>query len=144
MIPDFKMVCAAVWGASTQFADFETFKNEMDRRGVGALEMLAIEMKASGTYVSRSLGFKHAEFSTVEADLSEADMAGYDAAVTLWNDVRRELQVAIEAAGLDQKVGFDMSSAVIPLPRGMRTSSGDYYHTRRNSPCAVGAPARWW
>ena len=85
-----------LWGSGTSFATFEAFKTEMSRRGVGALEMLAIEMKASGTYVSRSLGFKSAEFCTLEADLSANDERAYDAAVAFWNVLREEVGAALE------------------------------------------------
>lgn len=38
----------------------------MEKRGLGALEMLAMELKAKGSYVSRGLGWKGAEFETLE------------------------------------------------------------------------------
>lgn len=38
----------------------------MEKRGLGALEMLAMELKAKGAYVSRGLGWKGAEFETFE------------------------------------------------------------------------------
>lgn len=38
----------------------------MEKRGLGALEMLAMELKSNGSYVSRGLGWKGAEFETCE------------------------------------------------------------------------------
>ena len=38
----------------------------MEKRGLGALEMLAMELKANGSYVSRGLAWKGAEFDTTE------------------------------------------------------------------------------
>lgn len=38
----------------------------MEKRGLGALEMLAMELKSKGSYVSRGLGWKGAEFETCE------------------------------------------------------------------------------
>ena len=67
-----------LWGPGTQFDSFNDFFVEMKNRGVGALEMLAIEMKASGGYVSRALGFKSAEFDVLEAELSHTDKTCYD------------------------------------------------------------------
>lgn len=38
----------------------------MERRGLGALEMLAMELKANGAFVSRGLSWKGAEFEIHE------------------------------------------------------------------------------
>ncbi len=53
-----------LWGERSPFYSFKDFKESMDRRGLGALEMLAMELKAKGAYVSRGLGWKGAEFET--------------------------------------------------------------------------------
>ena len=47
------------WGRGTPFADADRFISAMRNRGVGS-EMLAMEMKASGKYVSRGLSFRQA------------------------------------------------------------------------------------
>lgn len=41
-----------LWGTSTPFKDFHDFHQSIKRRGLGALELLAIELKQSGKYVS--------------------------------------------------------------------------------------------
>lgn len=84
-----------LWGPGTQFDSFNDFFAEMKNRGVGALEMLAIEMKASGGYVSRALGFKSAEFDVLEAELSNTDKTCYDNAAAFWDEVRKQLQIAL-------------------------------------------------
>eukprot|EP01043_Picozoa_sp_COSAG02_P033067 COSAG02_NODE_2239_length_9411_cov_3.663552_8_plen_247_part_00 len=84
-----------LWGPGTQFDSFTDFFAEMKNRGVGALEMLAIEMKASGGYVSRALGFKSAEFDVLEAELSNTDKTCYDNAAAFWDEVRKQLQIAM-------------------------------------------------
>ena len=55
-----------LWGPSAPFCGFKEFKNSMEKRGLGALEMLAMELKSKGSYVSRGLGWKGAEFETCE------------------------------------------------------------------------------
>jgi hypothetical protein len=84
-----------LWGPGTQFDSFNDFFTEMKNRGTGALEMLAIEMKASGGYVSRALGFKSAEFDVLEAELSNTDKACYDNAAAFWEDLKTQLQTAL-------------------------------------------------
>ncbi|CAM9631438.1 unnamed protein product, partial [Hapterophycus canaliculatus] len=56
-----------LWGVQSPFFSFKEFKESMETRGLGALEMLAMELKAKGSYVSRGLGWKGAEFETCEA-----------------------------------------------------------------------------
>ena len=67
------------WGRGTPFADAKSFVDAMKHRGVGFLEMLAMEMKASGKYVSRGLSFRQAEFCAVETRLTAKQRAAYDA-----------------------------------------------------------------
>ncbi|KAL5978725.1 udp-glycosyltransferase [Asimina triloba] len=50
----------------------------LDTGGVGALELVAMDMKARGMYVCRTLSYKGAEFEVVEAPL-EAEMMVHDA-----------------------------------------------------------------
>ena len=43
----------ALWGPSSAFKSFDDFVAAVTRRGVGGLEMLAMEMKSTGMYVTR-------------------------------------------------------------------------------------------
>ena len=56
-----------LWGPYSGFANFEAFVAGITGRGVGGLEMLAMEMKATGTYVSRGLSYEQAEFELAQA-----------------------------------------------------------------------------
>ena len=67
------------WGRGTPFHDAKAFIDAMKHRGVGFLEMLAMEMKASGKYVSRGLSFRQAEFCAIECVLDFRQKAAYDA-----------------------------------------------------------------
>ena len=46
------------------YKSFDTFLESITKRGLGAAEMLAMEMKSAGLYVSRGLSFRQAEVST--------------------------------------------------------------------------------
>ena len=46
------------WGPGTAFPDFGAFLDSMKARGVSFLELLAMEMKAEGFYLARSLSFR--------------------------------------------------------------------------------------
>ena len=51
----------------TFFPEFADFLQNITHRGIGAFELLAMELKSAGAYVSRGLSFKHCEFDTVRS-----------------------------------------------------------------------------
>ena len=58
-------------------------------------QMLAMEMKSSGKYVSRGLSFKAAEFRTVETKLNANQTASYDAAADFMDKLKACLMQAL-------------------------------------------------
>ncbi|KAE9456767.1 hypothetical protein C3L33_11331, partial [Rhododendron williamsianum] len=62
------MVRLGLWGAATCFSNFHEFLGALEKGGIGALELVAMDMKAS-----RMLSYKGVEFEVVEAPL-EAKM----------------------------------------------------------------------
>ena len=90
----------ALWGPLSAFPTFNTFTEGVTGRGVGGLEMLAMEMKASGSYLSRGLSYKDAEFMLDVAPLTSAQRAEFDAAALFWSQrLLPELESAIERSG---------------------------------------------
>ncbi|PIN20889.1 hypothetical protein CDL12_06408 [Handroanthus impetiginosus] len=85
------MVRLGLWGAGTSFADFREFLVAMDKGGVGALELVAMDMKARGMYVCRTLSYKGAEFEVVEVPLEDEMMDMYGKAAEFWAELRVEL-----------------------------------------------------
>ena len=76
----------------------QSFLEAIGGRGIGALELVAMDMKARGMYLCRTLSFTGAEFEVVEADL-EADMQQqYGAAAGMWSQLRREFLYAVEVS----------------------------------------------
>ena len=73
-----------LWGAGTSFADFKTFADTLEKRGVGALELLALELKSSGAYVSRGLAWQRCEFERWTCDLDKEASDAYDEAAAWW------------------------------------------------------------
>ncbi|KAG5181415.1 P-loop containing NTP hydrolase pore-1-domain-containing protein [Tribonema minus] len=89
-----------LWGPQTPFSCFKDFMESMDKRGLGALEMLALELKAAGAYVSRGLSWQGAEFDTVECELPLQAVAQNDAACKFWQHLRSELEQAVRLTGV--------------------------------------------
>ncbi|XP_048247301.1 protein FORGETTER 1-like isoform X2 [Haliotis rufescens] len=88
-----------LWGDGAPFKTFEHFMESVQKKGLGVAEMLAMEMKASGMYVSRGLSFKQAEFVTVQSELSKEHKKMYDAAAHVWNELRKALESALLRTG---------------------------------------------
>ncbi|XP_064639306.1 uncharacterized protein LOC135494911 [Lineus longissimus] len=84
-----------LWGDGAPFKSFDLFLDSIHKRGLGVAEMLAMEMKATGMYVSRGLSFKQAEFVTIEANLTPDQIKTYDTAAHLWNEMRKALDNAL-------------------------------------------------
>ncbi|XP_073000947.1 LOW QUALITY PROTEIN: protein FORGETTER 1 [Typha latifolia] len=85
------MVRLGLWGAGTSFSKFQDFLGVLDKGGVGALELVAMDMKARGMYVCRTLSYKGAEFEVIEAPLEERMMNMYKKAAEFWAELRVEL-----------------------------------------------------
>lgn len=85
------MVRLGLWGAGTCFKDFQMFLGALDKGGVGALELVAMDMKARGMYVCRTLSYKGAEFEVIEAPLEAEMMDMYKKAAEFWAELRVEL-----------------------------------------------------
>ena len=56
-------------------------------RGVGAMELVAMDMKLRGMYTARQLSFAGVSFSVNEVQLSEKFIEAYDASVELVRDI---------------------------------------------------------
>lgn len=83
------------WGAATPFgADFGAFLDSLEQRGLGALELLALDMKAGGLYLARSLSYAGAEFEVAQIRLSAAQRECYDGVSRFWRRMQREIAAA--------------------------------------------------
>ncbi|KAF3325766.1 protein strawberry notch 1 [Carex littledalei] len=85
------MVRLGLWGAGSSFEKFQGFHAALEKGGVGALELVAMELKARGMYLCRTLSYKGAEFEVVEAVLDERMMEMYKKAAEFWTELRFEL-----------------------------------------------------
>ena len=86
------MTRLGLWGEGTPFpSGFKAFLAALERRGVGALELLAMEMKRMGLYVCRTLSYEGANFSTTQDALSDEQRALYDRAAAFVQLLRTEL-----------------------------------------------------
>ena len=52
------MVRLGIWGTGSPFRDFNEFLGAVEKRGVGAMEIVAMDMKLRGMYIARQLSFQ--------------------------------------------------------------------------------------
>lgn len=78
------MTRLGIWGGGTAYATFTEFCNAIERRGVGAMELVAVDLKMRGSYIARQLSFKTTSFEIRVAELDDKFVRVYDECVDLW------------------------------------------------------------
>ena len=82
--------------SSGSFADFADFRRSLEKRGLGSLELLALELKTRGSFMARTLSWEGAEFQTAEIPLDHQQRLMYDRSVAWWNKCKTDLGEALE------------------------------------------------
>lgn len=72
-----------LWGPNTPFPDFASLASLMKTHGTPLMELLAIQMRSTGSYVSRQLSFSDVIMEHVKVNLSAADVHTYDTCAKL-------------------------------------------------------------
>ena len=95
-VSDLKQMAYAVrlglWGDGTNFPTFDAFRASLEKRGVGAMELLALEMKQAGCFVARTLSWDGALFGTEKVVLSPGQVLVYDQAMNWWEMVKHKMK----------------------------------------------------
>ncbi|XP_008835403.1 protein strawberry notch homolog 2 isoform X2 [Nannospalax galili] len=92
-----------IWGEGTPFRTFDEFLHAIEKRGVGAMEIVAMDMKVSGMYIARQLSFSGVTFRVEEIPLPPAFQQVYDRAALLWAEALSVFQQAADWIGLDSR-----------------------------------------
>ncbi|CAI8027595.1 Protein strawberry notch homolog 1, partial [Geodia barretti] len=92
-----------IWGPGTQFPSFHDFIKAVERRGVGAMEIVAMDMKLRGMYIARQLSFSGVTFDIREVSLTDKFIEMYDSSVEMWVDAKRLFQEAADLMDYDRK-----------------------------------------
>ncbi|KAK3751828.1 hypothetical protein QZH41_013286, partial [Actinostola sp. cb2023] len=93
-----------IWGIGTPFREFNDFIQAVERRGVGAMEIVAMDMKLRGMYMARQLSFAGVGFDIKDVRLSQDFIQMYDAAVKVWVDAREKFEKAADMMDADNKI----------------------------------------
>ncbi|KAM9106012.1 protein strawberry notch homolog 2 isoform 3-T6 [Megaptera novaeangliae] len=92
-----------IWGEGTPFRTFEEFLHAIEKRGVGAMEIVAMDMKVSGMYIARQLSFSGVTFRIEEIPLAPAFEHIYNRAALLWAEALSVFQQAADWIGLESR-----------------------------------------
>uniref|UniRef100_A0A8C2VI59 Protein strawberry notch homolog 1 n=1 Tax=Chinchilla lanigera TaxID=34839 RepID=A0A8C2VI59_CHILA len=97
-----------IWGEGTPFREFSDFIQAVERRGVGAMEIVAMDMKLRGMYIARQLSFTGVTFKIEEVLLSQNYVKMYNKAVKLWVIARERFQQAADLIDAEQRMKKSM------------------------------------
>ncbi|KAL4705853.1 hypothetical protein ACJJTC_019288, partial [Scirpophaga incertulas] len=98
------MVRLGIWGDGTPFPTFMDFINAVEKRGVGAMEIVAMDMKLRGMYIARQLSFHGVSFKIEEVPLTDAFKETYDKAVALWVEAMQRFTEAAELIDAESRM----------------------------------------
>ncbi|XP_041079445.1 protein strawberry notch homolog 1-like isoform X2 [Polyodon spathula] len=97
-----------IWGEGTPFKEFSNFIQAVERRGVGAMEIVAMDMKLRGMYIARQLSFSGVTFKIEEVPLTQDYVKMYNKAVHLWVAAREKFQLAANLMDAEQRMKKSM------------------------------------
>ncbi|KAJ8287149.1 hypothetical protein GJAV_G00048200 [Gymnothorax javanicus] len=97
-----------IWGEGTPFKEFSNFIQAVERRGVGAMEIVAMDMKLRGMYIARQLSFTGVTFKIDEVPLTQGYIKMYNKAVRLWVSAREKFQQAANLMEAEQRMKKSM------------------------------------
>uniref|UniRef100_A0A672L1W9 Protein strawberry notch homolog 1 n=1 Tax=Sinocyclocheilus grahami TaxID=75366 RepID=A0A672L1W9_SINGR len=97
-----------IWGEGTPFKEFTNFIQAVERRGVGAMEIVAMDMKLRGMYIARQLSFTGVTFKIEEVPLTLNYIKMYNKSVRLWVRAREKFQQAANLMDAEQRMKKSM------------------------------------
>ncbi|KAK2818636.1 hypothetical protein Q5P01_024197 [Channa striata] len=97
-----------IWGHKTPFKEFGNFIQAVERRGVGAMEIVAMDMKLRGMYIARQLSFTGVTFKIEEVPLTQQYIHMYNKSVRLWVSAREKFQQAANLMDAEQRMKKSM------------------------------------
>ena len=100
-----------LWGPGTAFRDRAAFMAAMDDGGIAAMEIVARDLKAMGLYTARALSFAGVEYEALEHRLTVDQIAIYDAYADAWAIIHRNLDEAMKAANIVDRMSGDTLNA---------------------------------
>lgn len=101
-----------LWGRGTAFASVSKFINDMMAGGIAAMEVVARDMKAMGSYIARNLSYDGVEYTRLEHVLDQTQRENYDTIAEAWQVILNNFNAALEATEADGRARGQAYSAL--------------------------------
>ncbi|KAH8410036.1 hypothetical protein KR009_004503 [Drosophila setifemur] len=98
------MIRLGLWGPGTAYPEFYEFVNAVEKRGIGAMEIVAMDMKLRGSYIARQLSFKDVSFRIEEVTMPKEFRKSYNLAAELWAEINKKFQKACRLMCIENRV----------------------------------------
>nr|XP_017015411.2 protein strawberry notch [Drosophila takahashii] len=98
------MVRLGLWGQGTAYPEFYEFVNAVEKRGIGAMEIVAMDMKLRGTYIARQLSFKDVSFRIEEVPMAKEFRKCYNLSAELWAEINKKFQKSCRLMCVENRV----------------------------------------
>ncbi|XP_068140530.1 protein strawberry notch [Drosophila tropicalis] len=98
------MVRLGLWGRGTAYAEFPDFVNAVEKRGIGAMEIVAMDMKLRGTYIARQLSFKDVSFRIEEIVMTKDFRKVYNMSAELWAEIHKKFRKCCRLMNIDNRI----------------------------------------
>ncbi|XP_043909748.1 protein strawberry notch homolog 2 [Protopterus annectens] len=92
-----------LWTQGSPFRFFAGWLHAIEERGVGAMEIVAMDMKVSGMYIARQLSFTGVTFRIEEIPLDKQFLSIYNKSAQLWAHAMEVFQRAADWIGLESR-----------------------------------------
>lgn len=92
-----------LWGDGTQFSGVDDFVGKIGGSGMAAMELVARDMKATGTYISRNLSYDGVGYERLEHTLTKDQIYMYDTMSEGWQVVMQDVGKAMRITGNKSK-----------------------------------------
>lgn len=88
-----------LWGEGTAFRDENDFVDKISSAGLSAMELVARDMKASGSYLARSVSYDGVTYETLQHDLDPMQKEIYDTMSEAWQVTLQNINAALDVTG---------------------------------------------
>jgi hypothetical protein len=107
-----------LWGGPrSAFRTFSEFTKAMKSCGPGGMELLAVELKQRGLYMSRQLSLEGIEYTVEQCELDQSERAMYDKCARIWTQLEGDVHATLKIAFFKQLLGAMKGRHVIRIIR---------------------------
>jgi predicted RNA methylase len=99
-----------LWGDRTPFPKSQDFVTSISAGGITAMEMVAMNLKASGSYMARSLAYDDITVDRLTHELTPEQRTVYDELAGAWQIVQRNIEAAMAATHVVDENGVTLNS----------------------------------